>query len=376
LSLLGLHFSLNLGPTVATPASAALMEALRSVEVTHTDEGRSGFQIVFGVGRGAGDLQDYALLADPLVAVGNRVVLGLTVGGIPSVLFDGFVTTQQFKPSMQPGASTLTLTGEDASYKMDQEERNEEYPGQGDEGIVQTILARYAEFGVSPEVTTPDVTEQPTEDERTSGQQGTDYAHLTALAAQYGFAFYIVPGPTSGTSTAVWGPPVRTGSPQPALSVNLGATTNVDTIDFSFDGLAAELYTGRIQDRGDNSAVDVSTSSASRPTLATGDPLANARTRIYRESAAESAMAFARAQALTDASVENAVEATGELDTGRYGGILQARSLVDLRGAGFLFDGTWYVKNVTHKIERGTYKQAFTLAREATGSASSTAAVQ
>lgn len=375
MSLLGLHFSLQIGPTVAVPAAEALMSALEGVEATHTDEGRSGFQLVFRVGRGPGDFQDYALLADPMLAVGNRVVMGLTVAGIPQVLFDGFVTQQQFKPSAEPGASTLTLTGEDASYKMDQEERNEQYPGQSDEAIVQTILARYAEFGVLPQVTTPEVTEQPTEDERTTGQQGTDYAQLTELAQRYGFAFYVVPGPMSGQATAIWGTPVREGAPQPALSVNLGPETNVDSIDFTYDGLAAELYAGKIQDRSDNSVVDVSTSSVSRSTLATGNPLATARTRIYRDSAADSAMAFARSQALTDASVENAITATGEIDTGRYGGILQARALVGLRGVGFLLDGTWYVKQVTHKIARGNYKQAFTLAREATGASGSSVAV-
>ncbi len=374
MSLLGIHFSLAIGPSIAAPAPEPLISALRSVEVTHSDEGRSGFQLVLGLGRGANDFQDYALLADRLIAVGNRVVLGLTVAGIPQVLFDGFVTNQQFKPSIEPGASTLTLTGEDASYKMDQEERNAEYPGQGDEAIVQNILSNYATYGIVPQVTTPSVTEQPTEDERTPGQQGTDYTFLIELAQRYGHAFYIIPGPISGQSTAVWGPPVRTGPPQRALSVKLGAETNVDSIDFSYDGLAATLYSGRIQDRATNEAVAVNSSSVSRPTLASGDPLSVARTRIYRESAADSAMAFARAQALTDASVENAVSATGELDTGRYGGILQARALVDLRGVGFMFDGTWYVKKVTHKIERGSYKQSFTLGREATGA--TTGAVQ
>lgn len=367
MSLLGIHFYLQIGPSVPAPASEAIISLLQSAEITHTDQGRSGFQLVFKVGRDPNAFQDYALLNDPQVAIGNRVVLGLTVAGIPRVLFDGFVTHQQFKPSAEPGTSTLTLTGEDVSVQMDREERNEEYPGQGDTAVVHTILSRYAEFGVAPEVSTPEVTDQPTADERTAGQQGTDYAHLTELAQRYGFAFYVVPGPVSGVSRAVWGPPARTGSPQPALSVNLGPDTNVDSIDFTYDGLAAEIYTGQIQERADNTAISVTTSSVTRPALGRNDPLANARTRIYRDSAADSALAFARAQALTDASVEHAIEASGELDTGRYGTVLEARALVDLRGVGFLLDGTWYVKQVTHKIQRGSYKQAFSLAREATG---------
>jgi hypothetical protein len=52
------------------------------------------------------------------------------------------------------------------------------------------------------------------------------------------------------------------------------------------------------------------------------------------------------------------------MDTTRYGAILQARSLVDVRGVGYNFDGTYYVKSVTHNITRGSHKQSFSLARE------------
>ena len=42
----------------------------------------------------------------------------------------------------------------------------------------------------------------------------------------------------------------------------------------------------------------------------------------------------------------------GSLDVTRYGGILKARQLVGVRGAGPAFDGLYYVKNVTHKIKK------------------------
>ena len=51
----------------------------------------------------------------------------------------------------------------------------------------------------------------------------------------------------------------------------------------------------------------------------------------------------------------------------RYGGVLQARQLVGVRGAGPAFDGLYYVKSVTHKIKRGSYKQSFTLDSERVG---------
>ncbi len=39
-------------PGAPLPAPLPLVEALQSIEVTHSDEGRSGFQITFAVGRG------------------------------------------------------------------------------------------------------------------------------------------------------------------------------------------------------------------------------------------------------------------------------------------------------------------------------------
>ena len=55
--------------------------------------------------------------------------------------------------------------------------------------------------------------------------------------------------------------------------------------------------------------------------------------------------------------------AKASLDVTRYGGVLRARQLVGVRGAGPAFDGLYYVKSVTHKIKRGEYKQNFTLTR-------------
>jgi hypothetical protein len=58
-----------------------------------------------------------------------------------------------------------------------------------------------------------------------------------------------------------------------------------------------------------------------------------------------------------------AVTCEGSLDVTRYGGVLSARKLVGVRGAGPAFDGLYYVKSVSHHIKRGEYKQNFTLTR-------------
>jgi hypothetical protein len=63
----------------------------------------------------------------------------------------------------------------------------------------------------------------------------------------------------------------------------------------------------------------------------------------------------------------DAVTATGQLDAVRYGRALRARRLVSVRGVGTSYDGTYYVREVIHRIRPGAYTQSFTLTREGLG---------
>jgi hypothetical protein len=59
----------------------------------------------------------------------------------------------------------------------------------------------------------------------------------------------------------------------------------------------------------------------------------------------------------------DSVFGSGSLDVVRYGRVLKPRRLVGVRGAGLPFDGLYYVTQVSHDIQRGSYKQSFSLAR-------------
>ena len=67
----------------------------------------------------------------------------------------------------------------------------------------------------------------------------------------------------------------------------------------------------------------------------------------------------------TPASTATRCSAPAGSTSARYGRLLKSRQLVGVRGAGLPFDGLYYVKSVTHDIERGEYKQSFSLARNA-----------
>ena len=51
MSLLGVHLTTCIGPTVAVPIDATLAETIDQVQVTHGDDQPSGVQITFRVGK-------------------------------------------------------------------------------------------------------------------------------------------------------------------------------------------------------------------------------------------------------------------------------------------------------------------------------------
>jgi hypothetical protein len=358
---------------VAVPAPPPITEALDRVEVKHTDEGRSGFELTFKMGRsGPLDMLDYPLLSSPLLKPNIRVVIMVTFSAVPRVLMDGIITYQQHAPSNEPGAATMTVTGEDISLEMDREDKSEEHPAQNEMVIALKLIASYAQYGLIPKVIPPLSVDLPLPIERIPVQQGTDLEYLQGLAKRHGYVFYVKPGPAPMTNTAYWGPPVRVGVPQKALTMNMGPDTNIiESIDFKYNSLAPIKVDGKVQDRVTNEQMPVQTFASLRiPLVSQPDWLvnmANLRVKKLRHSGLSVMQALAKAQSMMDASMDNVVTGNGELDAVRYGDLLEPRGLVGLRGAGYSYDGFYYVKSVTHAIRKEEYKQRFTITREGLG---------
>lgn len=370
MSLLGTTLTFWVGPAVPAPPPPAFVEALSEVEVTTSDSGRSGFRLTFRVGRNATMPLDYDLLTGPLLQPCSRVLLMVTFNAMPQVLMDGIITNQQLSPGQEAGTSTLTVMGEDVSVMMDLEERSEEHPAQNEMVIALKLIATYAQYGLIPMVLPPPSLDVPLPIERIPVQQDTDLGYLQKMAERFAYVFYVTPGPAPLTNTAYWGPPVRVGLPQRALKTNVGPNTNVNTISFQYDGLAPTAVEGQVQDRRSNQTMRVQNIGTTRLPLAAQNALLTqgcTRVRQFRQSGLDATQAFARVQADTDAATDRTVTASGELDALRYEGILTPRGLVGLQGAGFSYDGLYYVQQVAHRIREGAYTQSFTLTREGVG---------
>ncbi|HEX4961799.1 MAG TPA: hypothetical protein VF173_13230 [Thermoanaerobaculia bacterium] len=376
MSLIGNRLTLHIGSAVPLPAPPLLTRNLESVQVTQTDEGRSGFQISFLSGRsGPQDLLDDPLVSSPLLQAFNRVILTVTFNVRSRVLMDGIITHQELSSGDAPGTTRVTVTGEDVSVMMDMKDQSAEHPAQPDSAIVTKLIQRYAHYGLVPEVVPPKVIDLPNPIERVPVQQCTDLGYIEELARRNGHVFYVSPGPKRGVNRAYWGPPKRIGVPQKALSVNFGSETNVDSITFDLDALAPELVEGAIQDHRTNRKFQVRTFASLRvPLSAKPHWLVNRRNlRVsrFREVTPGLISASGRAQSQTDRSTDPTLTATGKLDAVRYGDVLEARGTVGVRGAGWSYDGLYYVKKVTHSLRQNEYNQEFTLTRDGLGSLTS-----
>ena len=269
-------------------------------------------------------------------------------------------------PSNQPGASRLIVTGEDISLKLNLEEKNAIYPNQSDSAIVTKLLRAYASYGLQPKVTTTRYT--PPIREIITTQQDTDLIFIEHLAKRNSFVFYIKPT-TAGKTIAYWGEEERQLEPtQPALTMNMGPYTNVDMpINFTFNALEPTEPQVTIIEESSRRAIPIPVPRSQNPKQAK-NPTQVLRKTIQRDTAKLN-RTYARlvAKSVSGESTEDAVTATGELDTIRYGHVLQVRRLVGVRGVGRAYDGNYYVKKVTHRIKEGEYKQSFILIREGRG---------
>jgi hypothetical protein len=355
--------TLMMGPTIAVPVPRPVTDALTSVQVTTSAGQASGFQLTFAVSKNS--LINRELLPAGFFDPKIRVILTVVLNGVPTVLMDGIITRHEFSASDEPGAATLTVTGEDLTAVMDLDDEYACYPALSSDNQVRVICMKYAVYGIIPVAVPPLLLEIKPATERIDVQSSTDLDYIKALAADAGYVFYIDPGPLPGANVAYWGPEIRIGIPQPALSINMDAATNVESLSFSFDGRARTQMTVTITEPNSKISIPVPIPDIGllRPPLAARPAIALRHVPVPDTAKLTSIGAALVGLAMT-AQAADAISGQGRLDVLRYGHVLQARRLVSVRGAGLAYDGLFFVKSVTHDIKRGEYKQSFTLARD------------
>jgi hypothetical protein len=293
-----------------------------------------------------------------------RVVLVVTINGSAQSIIDGVTTNVETQPG-SGGVATLVVKGKDLSALMDIIELpGIPFPAMPPSARVLLVLAKYLALGVIPQVIPSILDIPPIPVQQIPQQRGSDYAYVRRLAGEAGYVFYLDAGPAPGTSTAYWGPEIRVGAPQPALTTNMDAQTNVEQLSFNFDKERKTIPIVFFQEPISKAPIGIPIPDVTplNPPLGLVPPLPpnikklDATAHLSAPEALMAGLAYAGQHS-------DSVFGNGRLDVTRYGRLLKSRQLVGVRGAGVPFDGLYYVKSVTHEIERGSYKQGFTLAR-------------
>src|ERR1700751_3368162 len=233
--LKSVQLTLMMGPILPVTVPRVGLDALAEVEVKVEDVGQSGFQLVFSIDTQS-PLQILFLLTGGMPLLSMRVILVATVNGVANVLIDGVITNNQISPGDKGSNSTLTITGKDLTALMDQFDWSVfPFPACPREARVALLLAKYAVYGVLPLIIPSVLIDISLPIQSIPGQQGTDLQYIRSMAEEVGYVFYIEPGPVPGTNTAYWGPQIKVGPAQPALSSDMDAYTNVESLHFTFD---------------------------------------------------------------------------------------------------------------------------------------------
>lgn len=359
------QLALRIGP-VPVPAPREVTDALVQAKVEDgSGDTQSGFELVFEV-PARSPLRTLFLVTGGGSLPLMRVVLIVTINGQSQSVIDGVTTNVEMQPG-DGGVSRLTVKGKDLSALMDIIEiPGLPFPAMPPSVRVLLILAKYAVLGVIPMVIPSIIDIPPIPVQKIPQQRGSDYAYVKELANQAGYVFYLEPGPAPGTSKAYWGPEIRVGAPQCALAANMDAQSNVEQISFTFDKEKKKMPIVFFQEPFSKAPIGIPIPDITplNPPLGLVPPVPP-KIQKLTDTAHLSAPEALMAGIAFAGKNSDSVFGRGRLDVAKYGRLLKSRQLVGVRGAGLPYDGLYYVKSVTHEIERGTYKQGFTLARNA-----------
>ena len=361
--LKGIHLTLMIGPAVPIPAPQSVIDALTGVQVT-SGRDRSGFQLTFAVSKRSPLLRTMlpAGYFDPMV---TRVIVIVTLGGMPNVLMDGIVTRQELQPSSEPGQSTLTITGEDLSVLMDVIQKIIPYPAMPEIAQIYSALAPYAMFGVVPVAIPPIISALRIPTSGFDSQlHTTDLQFIKGRASECGYVFTWSrvrcprrASPTSGPTSAY-----RFRSRRLTSTWTRTPMSSRSAFRWTAGQEGADLH----DQRSDHAQDSNSDSRAQRQRLqasAGPAPHASGEGRVRgRRGADEPSRGGA-----TDPRLLH--EQFGGHQRQRHAGCTALRTRAAVAHAGgrawrLAYDGLYYVNSVTHNLKRGEYKQSFSLSRD------------
>lgn len=290
----------------------------------------------------------------------SRIRVEVKIGdGDFVALIDGPLVAQRMTMSASPNASMLTLVVHDDSVLLNQIESVSVFEELAASDIAEIL---FGEAGLQPQVDSTPAAGGSLE--RAVVQRGTAMQLLRDLARRHGMALRVVPGSAPGTSVGVFSAFNLDGEDLPELLVT-GADRNLDQISIEFDGLRPFAAVAGTVDAGSLEVLRSEAQQSSQTTL--GDEAAHSIVEPAQVLMARTRETVGDLDAAVAVAVDTAswaYSATGEVDSAAYPAVLQPYGTVALAGAGPM-SGRYLVAQVNHLIDDQTYRQQFTLRRNA-----------
>ena len=342
------------------PAPQPLVDAVEEIVVDSTLDQASALRMRFGIAQT--DLGDWTVLIEdvfrPLVPVTVRVQTDV----LPEAIITAYVSKQEASYGDVAGTSTLEVSGLDKTLLMNLQENVMLWANFPDSAIATMIFGRNTLVPMVQPTSAPTLAEP----EGSILQRGTDIRFLRRLAERNGFDCYVQPEPLSGLEQGFFRPRQTVGLPQAVLNVAMGEETNVmgfrirDDMTRPTTAVAANLDTLTKAPQPAVAPASIQPPMGIQPTLTRVLPPPIVRpvdTGLVHTSDLQTL-----ALAIADRS-SFAIVAEGEV--GPAVGILRPGGVVNVRGAGRNYNGSYFVTRVTHTITRDDYKQRFEAVRNA-----------
>jgi len=275
-------------------------------------------------------------------------------------LIDGPIVSQRFELSASPNDSKMVLVVQDDSVLLNQDEQVQLFENKSPDEIAETLFQQY---GLSAD--TDSVAVPAGGPSRFIVQRGTAMHLLRELARRHGMFVYVKPDERPGTSVGVFKRPELETSGYPGLLL-VGPDRNIERFSARFDGLRP------LKARADS--VDITNQSllSSESDESNLDPQGD--TPVHEMMTAGQTLLARTREDVTDlddataAAVNHsswAYSANAEVVADSYSAVLLPYKVVTVSGAGGFLSGNWLISQVTHVINDTSYKQQFTLRRNA-----------
>src|SRR5262245_11419035 len=349
-----------------TPAGQDLLQAIQQIEVE--DHACMADMLRLRVAMGVKDgCAGWSFIDDAIFSRLARLRLDVAVGsGRAETLLNAFIVETSAAFANRPGTSILDVVAMDPTVLMNLQERVRPWPNMADSEVASAIFRDPAYAFAS--VVDP-TTWKRQENEQTLMQRGTDIRFLQELARRNGFECYVETNGLTGAIEGHFHAPRLDVPPQGVLSVNVRDATNVNSFSARHDMFRPATVQATNLDVATRSDQQARVGRPALSTLGKTTALEEARQRRVlpsRTGLARTGELQPYAQALVDRSAL-AITAEGEVNTVAYGGILRAKRPVLVRGAGQQFSGVYYVERVHHVLTADSYRQSFSLRRNALG---------